>query len=127
MSIYRRDQVSPEWEPVSYTLTGTAADEQELGFFQRAQKPIVWNAVPFQTFPDEGIFGYDKQWFASRDIAYWATYDGEDLVLVSLPWHGFPDPPEWGLHSRPIGSRGVDWSPWGHVPHLPAGWVVPRR
>ena len=125
MSIYRRHDVLPEWEPVPYTLNGPAADEQELGFYQRAQKAIQWFAVPFSAFPPEGVLGYDRSWFISRDIDYWAVHDGEDLMLVRLFWHGFPDPPEWGLHSRPSGLPNARWKPWGHVPDLPGAWSLP--
>ena len=126
MSIYKRDPVLPEWEPIPYDLTGQAADEQERGFHERASKPIVWQRVPFKAFPDEGVFGHELHWFSENEIEYYASFDTEDLVLVRNPWHGFPDPPEWGLASRPAGTRVVKWAMWGHVPELPKAWTVPN-
>jgi hypothetical protein len=30
-----------------------------------------------------------------------------DIILIQNTWHGFPDPPEWGLASRPAGQLSV--------------------
>ena len=125
MSIYRRDVVSPEWEPVPWTMAGDAADEQERGFHERALKPIQWQRLPWKAFPPEGIFDHDKDWFLSVDAGFFASTDDEDLLLIQNTWHGFPDPPEWGLVSRPTHRADVAWSRWGHFPDLPVNWVVP--
>ncbi|WP_258128311.1 hypothetical protein [Achromobacter anxifer] len=125
MSLYRRDDVFPEWEPVPWDMTGAAADAQELGFHERAMKPVLWTRAPWQDFPESGIFGRDRDWFVSNDIAYYATIDGEDLILIQNTWHGFPDPPEWGLASRPEGQAAASWSHWGHFPNLPVAWEMP--
>ena len=126
MSIYRRDDVSPEWEPIPYDMKGPAADEQELGFHQRAIKSIGWKLIPFEAFPTDGIFGHDRGWFIKNEIECYATFEGEDLLLIRNLWHGFPDPPEWGLASRPS-EKVVPWSMWGHVPSLPKAWIVPSK
>ncbi|BBF71065.1 hypothetical protein [Sphingomonas bisphenolicum] len=125
MSIYRRHEVLPEWEPIPYTLTGAEADEQELGFHERALKAIDWTRLPWKRFPSEGIFGKDKEWFEFVDAEFYAVVDGEDLILIQNIWHGFPDPPEWGLATKPMGQD-VAWSRWGHFPDLPASWRVPK-
>jgi hypothetical protein len=125
VSIYRRDEVFPEWEPIPWGLAADAADEQEQGFHHRALKHIAWRAVPYKSFPGEGIFGHQHDWFAGHDIEFYASFDGEDLVLIRNLWHGFPDPPEWGLASRPLGRPDVEWESWGHFPKIPEAWSVP--
>ncbi|HEY4199302.1 MAG TPA: hypothetical protein VGM83_01960 [Devosiaceae bacterium] len=124
MGIKDRSQLLSDWEPVPWELAGPAADAQEAGFHQRALKVITWTKTPWQEFPAEGIFGHDRDWFVSNDIRFYATANGEDLILIQLVWHGFPDPPEWGLWSRPAGEA-APWKPWGHVCELPDPWVVP--
>lgn len=126
MSIYRRDPILPEWEPVPYTLTGQPADDQERGFDQRAQKTILWQRFPWQDFPKDGVFGEGKDWLRSIDAEYCVTVDGEDLILIRNVWFGFPDPPEWGLISRPRGST-HKWAHWGHFPNLPLAWTLPPQ
>ncbi|GAB7540153.1 hypothetical protein [Burkholderia sp. 3C] len=125
MSIYRRHYVFPAWEPIPWNMQGAAADTQELGFHDRAMKPIPWTRTPWRDFPQSGLFGCDCDWFRSNDIAFYATFDSEDLILIQNIWHGFPDPPEWGLASRPAGQVGTSWSQWGHFPDLPKSWVMP--
>ena len=116
----------PDWEPVPYTLTGEPADIQERGFFERAQKLIRWEPVPWQKFPPDGVFGRDREWFSTIDAEFIASQDGEDLVLIQNACHGFPDPPEWGLASKPT-QRVVAWTHWGHFPNLPDAWIVPKN
>lgn len=127
MSIYRRDDASPEWEPMPWDLAGEAADEQEAGFHRRAITPISWQPVPYQSFPKEGVFGHRKDWFAEHEVEFYASLDGEDLLLIRNPWHGFPDPPEWGLASRPSGRNDLRWVGWGHFPELPNAWALPSE
>ncbi|MBX3473781.1 MAG: hypothetical protein KF754_05315 [Planctomycetes bacterium] len=100
-------------------------DEQERGFHTRALKPLVWTKVDWNNFPHEGIFGHDRDWFTNNDIAYVATVEGEDLVLIRRDWFGFPDPPQWALASRPVGNEQSKWAMWGSFPILPAAWSVP--
>ena len=125
MSIYRRDEVFPEWEPIPWGLAADLADEQERGFHQRALKMIAWQVVPYKAFPGEGIFGKQRAWFAEHEIDFYASVEAEDLVLIRNPWHGFPDPPEWGLASRPSGRGDLKWASWGHFPDIPKAWLVP--
>jgi hypothetical protein len=127
LSIYRRDDVFPEWEPIPWDAHGRDVDAQENGFHQRALKPLRWNKVDWMNFPAEGIFGHDKDWFIRNDIAYVTIFDGEDLILIRNTWFGFPDPPEWGLASRAAGSIDTKWLRWGHFPDLPLGWSVPGK
>lgn len=126
MSIYRRYDELPEWEPHPWDMQGAAVDTQELGFHERAIKPISWMRVSWNEFPLSGIFGHDREWFSSNDIAFYATFDSEDLILIQNIWHGFPDPPEWGLASRPADEINVPWSHWGHFPDLPGIWEMPE-
>ncbi|MDB5705843.1 MAG: hypothetical protein JWN66_2959 [Sphingomonas bacterium] len=125
MSLYRRDAISPEWEPAPWPMGRKAADEQERGFHERAIKPVAWQPIPWRSFPTEGLFGHDKDWFLSADVAFFASVDGEDLLLIQNLWFGWPDPPEWGLVSRPTSGSDVNWRHWGHFPEPPAAWEVP--
>ena len=125
MSIYKRDAVFPEWEPVPWDAKGPHVDEQERGFHQRALQPLVWIPVDWNDFPATGVFGRDRDWFVSHDIAYVTTFDGEDLVLIDNTWCGFPDPPRWGLASRPAGNADTTWQMWGHFATLPSAWKLP--
>lgn len=125
MSIYKRDPVFPEWEPMPWNMQDEAAvDEQERGFHERAQKPIVWQPLPRQNFPPQGLFGHSIEWFDHYEVAWVATFDGEHLLLRQATWHGFPDAPEWSLASISIGSPD-NWSNWGAFPNLPAAWKFP--
>lgn len=121
----RRSAVFPIWEPVPWDAPARVAREQKTGFRKRAKLPIGWRAVPWTSFPAEGVFGHDRDWFSTRDVACFATFRGEELILIRNTWHGWPDPPEWGLASRPIGLRDPSWSPWGCFAEIPAAWNVP--
>lgn len=124
MGIYKRDDVNPEWEPIPWDAEGPEVDEQDRGFRERARKPLVWTKLDWNNFPHGGIFGRDRGWFVGHDIEYVTTFDGEDLILIRNPWSGFPDPPEWGLASRPAGDMEAAWQMWGHFPDLPAAWQL---
>jgi hypothetical protein len=127
MTIYKRDPVTPEWEPAPWDMPEGAAAEQESGFHKRATASIVWKKVPLTDFPPEGVFGHTRDWFISNDIAFIAMHGGEHLILTRGFWHGFPDPPELGLASRPTGQHNVKWAMWGYFPRLPACWVMPEE
>jgi hypothetical protein len=106
-------------------LKGEAADEQEREFHRRATKEITWTKFNRSNFPDTGIFGMTLKWFSSNDIAFYASVDGEDLVLIQNIYFGFPDSPEWGLASKPSGEAKAPWTRWGHFPDLPKAWSFP--
>lgn len=125
MSIYRRDEISPEWEPAPWLMDGHAADQQELGFHARAQLAIRWTPIPWTAFPAEGIFGHASDWLSSANAAFFATVGEEDFLLIDNIWSGWPDPPRWGLASRAKGQNHLSWERWGHFPDLPAAWHVP--
>ncbi|MDP1736183.1 MAG: hypothetical protein Q8L23_01950 [Caulobacter sp.] len=122
MAIYRRDEVLPDWEPIPWTLSGEHADAQEREFHLRAGKAILWSPVPLRAFPSGGLLGQDRSWFVANDVAFVATVDGEDLVLIDNTWFGFPDPPRWGLATRPADRFDLPWRSWGHFPDLPQAW-----
>lgn len=125
MSIYRRDEVLPEWEPAPWPMEDEAANRQERGFHERALKSIEWQAIPWKDFPAEGMFGQQKDWFSSADVEFFASIDGENMLLIRNVWFGFPDPPEWGLASRPADQTDSEWLRWGYFPDLPKTWVLP--
>lgn len=125
MSIYRRDEINPEWEPSPWPMDTQTANKQELGFHQRAHKPICWQPVPWNAFPERGVCGCTKEWLASVDVAFHATHDAEDLLLIDNVWFGWPDPPRWGLASRPSNQAKAAWTHWGHFPDIPVAWIVP--
>jgi hypothetical protein len=108
-------------------LSEDAAAEQEKGFHKRATALIIWKKVPWTDFPPAGVFGHTRDWFTSNEVAFTATRDGEDLILTQSFWHGFPDPPEWGLASRPTAQHDVKWTLWGYFPRLPMCWVMPEE
>ncbi len=114
-----------DWEPIPWDMGGDAAAEQARGFRRRAASPIAWTPVPFAAFPPGGLFGQGRDWFASNDVGWAAVFDGEDLILVSRLWHGWPDPPEFALASRPTGADDSAWMWWGSFDVLPAAWSVP--
>jgi hypothetical protein len=124
MSIYRRDDILPEWEAAPWPMDADEADKQEQGFYDRAQIPIRWQPIPWKAFPDEGVFGHQKDWLSSVDAAFFATVGEEDFLLIENTWSGWPDPPRWGLASRPRGQNN-QWDRWGHFPNLPPAWNVP--
>jgi len=107
MSIYRRGQITPEWEPDPWDVAASIADAQELEFHKRAMMPIKWKPIPWMSFPSDGIFGHQKDWFLSGEVGFIASLGGEDLLLVENHWSGGPDPPQWGLASRPSGRSDV--------------------
>ncbi|MGB3847302.1 MAG: hypothetical protein WA940_15630 [Sphingopyxis sp.] len=125
MTIYRRDEVSPEWEPAPWPMDADASDLQEQGFHDRAQLAIQWSPIPWNAFPEDGIFGHPKDWLLSVDAAFFATVGEEDLLLIDNTWSGWPDPPRWGLASRAKGQNNQPWDRWGHFPHLPSASHVP--
>jgi len=126
MSIYKRDDVFPEWEPIPWNAKGPEVDEQERGFHELALKHLVWVKVNWKDFPENGIFGRDRDWFINHDIEYVATYDDKYLILIRNAWFGFPDPPEWGLASRSVDKAESSWTLWGHFPVIPAAWQLPE-
>lgn len=113
----------PGWEPEPWD--GPEA-RQLRGFHARALKPLRWTMIDWQRFPQDGIFGRDREWFVRNEICCVTSFDDEDLVLVRRTWFGFPDPPEWGLASRPRGKVDARWEPWGNFPELPEAWLVPE-
>src|SRR5437763_1679289 len=70
-------------------------------------------------------FRTGSRWFSSHNIEYVTTINNEDLILVRNTWFGFPDPPQWGLASHPVGDAEAIWEMWGHFPDLRAAWLVP--
>jgi len=125
MRPYDPEDVLPQWEPIPYDAKAKVARKQQAGFLQRASEPLVWTKINLKEFPAEGIFGHYRDWFEHHDIAYVATHGGEELVLIQRVWSGWPDPPEWGLASRPAGDMEARWEMWGSFPELPSDWTVP--
>lgn len=117
-----RNAFFPDWEPIPWDAEGPEVAEQERGFRERARRPLAWRKVDWNNFPKAGVFGRNRDWFIDNDINYVTTADGEDLILIRNTWSGFPDPPEWGLASRPAGDEQAKWQPWGPFPDLPAAW-----
>ncbi|MGC4003285.1 MAG: hypothetical protein QM811_09180 [Pirellulales bacterium] len=122
-----RHDVDPEWEPIPWDAKGVQVERQKTGFQQRAMKPLVWLKVDLNDFPNNGILGYDRDWFSGNEVEFVTTYDHEDLILIQHAWFGFPDPPEWGLASRPAANIEARWEMWGHFPQLPSGWSFPGQ
>ncbi|MDX8355035.1 hypothetical protein [Cognatiyoonia sp. IB215182] len=118
-------EVLPDWEPAPWRMELKAAEKQKRGFLERAEYSIRWKPLHWESFPEEGIFGEKKAWFQSHDVAYVASLGREDLILIQNLYFGFPDPPEWGLASRPSSQSKGNWSHWGHFPDIPEAWELP--
>jgi hypothetical protein len=127
VSIYSRDEINPQWEPAPWPMAADAANDQERGFHERAMRQIIWSPIPWLSFPQDGIFGHSKDWLSSVDAAFFATSEDEDLLLIENTWSGWPDPPRWGLASRPSSELNHQWQRWGHFPDLPSAWTLPAR
>lgn len=121
----RTTKAAYDWEPTPWHAGKEVAERQLEGYRERSAKLIQWQAIR-SIAPGGKLFGLEKQWFVSRDIEYFAEHDDEQLLLIQLAWHGFPDPPEWGLVSRAAGNEDVRWSEWGYFANLPACWSVPQ-
>lgn len=120
-----RSAFDPSWEPVQWDLSFVASIKQKQGYRKRSNIPIQWCQVPYGDFPKEGLIGKQREWFMSNDVAYIAKHADEELILIRNTWHGFPDPPEWGLASRVTGEKEAKWMNWGHFPDLPSRWIFP--
>lgn len=118
--------VLPLWEPVPWDAPDETAGTMYAGYNERVGKTIHWQALPLNDFPKDGLFGHGRRWFVDRDIAFFASNEDEDLLLVDNVWSGWPDPPRWGLASRPRGRSDARWRMWGHFPELPATWTLPE-
>jgi len=117
----RMNCATNDWEAAPWDASDEIADRQLRGFRERSAKAVRWTAVRDLPSHERDLF-----WKISPDVVYFAEHDGEQLLLLQLAWHGFPDPPEWGLASRAIGGEATRWSEWGYFAHLPEAWVVPE-
>lgn len=119
----RMNSTMNSWEANPWDASDAIADVQLAGFRERAAKLIDWYSV---RTAGPTVFGIEITKLVSADVEFFATHDGEELLLVQLSWHGFPDPPEWGLASRYCGSSGP-WQTWGYFDVLPDSWHVPSN
>ncbi|OJW58050.1 MAG: hypothetical protein BGO57_12435 [Sphingomonadales bacterium 63-6] len=119
----RINSVSNDWEADPWDASDEVADAQLSGFKLRANKPLEW--IPIRT-SGQSIFGIDVSKLTSADVKFYTTHDGEEMLLMQLTWHGWPDPPEWRLASRPHGSKKSSWSSWGYFSELPRAWTMPE-
>jgi len=121
----RMNSASNNWEAMPWDASDDIAAAQLNGFRERSAKPIQWQAIR-NIAPNSELFGRERQWFISRDFEYFAEHDGEQLLLIQLTWHGFPDPPEWGLVSRMVGNETAQWCEWGYFANLPTCWSLQK-
>ena len=121
----QRDRINSamnDWEADPWDTSDELADAQLVGFALRSEKPIEWVSIRASR---EAILGIDKQRLLSADAEFYATHDGEEMLLMRLAWHGFPDPPEWRLATRLGDGAEINWSSWGYFADLPAAWKMP--
>ena len=111
-----------EWEAVPWDASDEIVDMQLRGFKEKSAKPIRWHSIRNFAFQNGALFGLDREWYLCRDVEFYAEHDGEHLLLIRSAWHGFPDPPEWGLASRM--AMEAPWSEWGHFSRLPTSWRI---
>ncbi len=114
-----------EWEPMPFDANIVQRVQQQMVYKRLATLSIRWTLVKVETFPKDGLFGKDLAFFTGIDAFAHASFENEDMVLIRNAWHGFPDPPEWGLIARPRSSDGSKWQPCGYFPKLPSAWIVP--
>jgi len=117
----RMNSASNAWEADPWDASDEVANSQLKGFQERAAKTIGWTLLPAA---GPSLFGIEKQKRVGADVGYFATHEGEDMLLMQLAWHGFPDPPEWRLATRSSGSVGP-WESWGYFADMPATWQLP--
>ena len=119
----RMNSASNEWEADPWDATGAVADAQLEGFRQRADIIVTWARLnEVASMP----FGVEKQKLVEADVAFVATTEDEDMLLMQLDWHGFPDPPEWRLATRLVGGSGK-WQSWGYFATIPQKWRLPEN
>jgi hypothetical protein len=118
----RMNSASNAWEADPWDAPDKIADVQFAGFQVRAAKPLAWASI--RTF-GPSVFGLDVQELIGGDVEFYTTHDGEDMLLMQLAWHGFPDPPEWRLVTRPCRDTDQSWTSWGYFADLPLAWNVP--
>jgi len=119
----RMNSAANAWEADPWDAADELADFQLTGFKDRAAKPIVWTSV---RDAGESVFGIDVAKLTGADVEFVASLHGEEMLLMQLSWHGFPDPPEWRLATRPQGNPDAGWSSWGYFAEPPACWTIPK-
>jgi hypothetical protein len=119
----RMNSTSNDWEADPWDASDEVADLQFAGFQDRAAKTIAW-ALTFGA--GHSVFGIEASDLRSFDVEFHATCDGEDMLLMRLIWHGFPDPPEWRLATRPSNRGTLSWVSWGYFADLPESWQIPE-
>jgi hypothetical protein len=112
------------WEADPWDASEEIANAQLAGFTERAAMPIIWTSIRGTATP---IFGIDQQKLVCADVEYYARHHGEDMLLMQFIWHGFPDPPEWGLATRSSEQLGGPWDRWGYFATLPNAWKIPEK
>lgn len=117
----RMNSAANSWEADPWDASDAVADAQLAGFNQRSAIAIDWRSVR-QAGPM--VFGVAVQQLIGADVEFVAECNGEDMLLMQLAWHGFPDPPEWRLTTRPSGSEGP-WESWGYFAEVPGAWRLP--
>lgn len=119
----RMKSASNAWEADPWDASDDVANSQLAGFRPRAGKHIVWNSIRHGDTP---VFGIERAKLIGADVEYHATDGAEELLLMRLGWHGFPDPPEWRLATRPRGQADQPWISWGYFADLPMAWTLPE-
>jgi hypothetical protein len=112
------------WEADPWDASEEIANAQLAGFTARAAMPVIWASVRSGA---AAVFGIDKQKLVSADVEFFATHGDEDMLLMQSAWHGFPDPPEWRLATRPSEQVGHEWESWGYFADLPNAWNIPGK
>ncbi len=118
----RMNSASNAWEADPWDASDVVAEAQLTGFRERAAKAIEWASM---RNTGASVFSIEIEKLLGADVAFFATHDGEELLLMQSVWHGFPDPPEWRLATRANGSDD-QWSSWGHFSEMPDNWQLPQ-
>ena len=114
------------WEPSPYDAARSVETDQRQGFEVRARWSLEWKSVR-DDWPDgESVFGKNLRWFIDCDAECFCSFRGEDLILTYSLYAWFPDPPPWGLFSRPSDQHDAKWQTWGYFGCLPNAWLLPK-
>lgn len=107
------------------TASQKVVDKQFEGFTLRATKIINWKHVSDSAWIAIKKFDLSDEKINELNVDYFAQADGEDLILLWNIWHGWPDPPEWGLASKPSGTN-EKWHGWGYFAEMPEKWTFEK-
>ena len=95
----RMNSASNAWEADPWNASDQIADVQLAGFRERITKPVDWTSI---RKGDGSVFGIAKDKLIGGDVEFYATHDGEDMLLMQFASAQFP-------RSLRLGTYVVNW------------------